>query len=46
MEGPEGNRIYTGILTKPTKLDPWELTETEPPPKEHTLARQRPQTNM
>lgn len=32
----------TGVPTELTNLDPWELSETEPPTKEHTQAGPRP----
>ena len=31
-----------GIPQESTNLDPWELSESEPPTKEHTWARLRP----
>jgi len=42
IEGPEGNRNSVGKLTESNNLDPWELSETEPPTKEHTMAGSRP----
>ena len=36
--GPEGNGYPTGSPTLSTKLDPWELPDTELGIKEHTRA--------
>ncbi|EDL74972.1 rCG58917, isoform CRA_a [Rattus norvegicus] len=36
IEGPEGDRNSTGRPTDSTKLDCWEISETEPPTKELT----------
>ena len=36
IEVPEGNRNFTGRPTESINLDPWGLSETEPPTKEHT----------
>jgi hypothetical protein len=43
IEGPEGDRNSTGRPTKSTHLDPWELSDTEPPTKEHTQTGVGPQ---
>jgi hypothetical protein len=43
IEGPEGDKNSTGRRRDSTNLDPWELSETEPPTKEHTWAGQSPQ---
>ena len=34
IKDPEGNRNSTGRPTESTNLDPWGLSETEPPTKE------------
>lgn len=34
MEGTEGDGHHTRIPTVPTNLDPWDLSEAEPPIKE------------
>ena len=38
IEGPVAYRNHTGRPTEPTNLDAWEISETEPPTKEHSLA--------
>jgi hypothetical protein len=35
-EDPERDKNSMGRPTESTNLDPWELSETEPPTKEHT----------
>ena len=42
IAGPEGDENSTGRPIESTNLDPWKLSETEPPTKEHTLAGMRP----
>ena len=42
IEGAEGDGNPIGRPTVSTNLDPWELPETEPPTKEHTLACPKP----
>jgi hypothetical protein len=42
MGTPEVHRNSTGRPTESTNLDPWELSESEPPTKEHTWAEMRP----
>jgi hypothetical protein len=37
IDGPQGDGNPTGRPTVSTNLDPWELIETKPPTKEHTL---------
>jgi hypothetical protein len=36
IEVPEGDRNPIGRPTETTNLDPWELSETESPIKEHS----------
>ena len=38
IEGLQGDRNSIERLTDSTNLDPWRLSETEPPIKEHTQA--------
>ena len=38
IEGPEGDRNFKGRTIESTSLDPWGLSETELPTKEHTWA--------
>jgi hypothetical protein len=38
IEGPKVPGNLTGEPTESTNLDPWELSETQPPTKEHTQA--------
>jgi hypothetical protein len=38
IENPEGDRSSTGRPTVSTNLEPWEVSKTEPPRKEHTWA--------
>jgi hypothetical protein len=45
-EGPEGKGNPVRKPTESTKLDPWELSETEPLSKEHTWAGTRPPAHM
>jgi hypothetical protein len=40
----DGN--ITGRPRDSTNLDPWELSEADPPTKEYTVARPRPLTHM
>jgi len=42
IEGTEGAKNPTGRPTESTNPDPWELSETKPPTKEHTQAGLRP----
>ena len=42
IEDPEGERNSTRRPTESTTLDPWQLSETEPPTKEHKRAELRP----
>jgi len=42
-DGPERDGNPTGRLIESTNLVPWELSESEPPTKEHTGAGKRPQ---
>jgi hypothetical protein len=42
IEGPEGDRKFTGRPTESTNLDSWWLLATEPPTKEHIGAGPRP----
>jgi len=42
IEGPEGERNCIRRRTESTNLNPWEVSETEPPTKEHTWAGPRP----
>jgi hypothetical protein len=37
VAGPKGDRNSTGRPTESTNLDPWGLSESEPPNKEHRL---------
>jgi hypothetical protein len=46
VEGPGGDRDSTGRSTESTNLGPWELSETEPPTKEHTQTGPRPTAHM
>jgi hypothetical protein len=46
IEGPEGDRNVTGKPTESNNLNPWVLTETEPPTKEHTWAGPRTTAQM
>jgi hypothetical protein len=43
IEVLEGDKNSIGRPTESTNLDPWGLSETEPPTKEHTLVGLRPQ---
>ena len=45
IDSPEGDRNSTGRPTESTNLDPWGLSETEPPTKEHTQAGPSPPPN-
>jgi hypothetical protein len=42
VEGPEGIGTPQEDPTESTNLDPWGLSETEPPTKEHTLGATGP----
>ena len=42
IKGPEVDGNPTERPTESTNLDPWELSESEPPTKEHTWAEMRP----
>jgi len=46
VKSPEEGRDSTGRPTDSTNLDPWELSETEPPIKEHTQSGPRPPAHM
>jgi len=46
IEGPERDGNPTGRPKESTNLDPWEVSESEPPTKEHTGARMRPLAHM
>ena len=46
MESHEGVRNSTGRPTELTNLNPWGLSETEQPIKDHTQTGPRPPTHM
>jgi len=46
IESPVRNRNSTGKLTEATNLNPWELSETELPTKDHTRVGLRPMMHM
>jgi hypothetical protein len=46
IEGTKGGGNSIGRPTVLTNLDPWGLSETEPPTKEHTLAGLRSLAHM
>ena len=46
IEGPNSDRNFTEKLTELTNLDICEISETEPPTKEHTQAGPRTLAHM
>jgi hypothetical protein len=46
IEDHEGDRNCAGRPTVSTKLEPWELLQTEPPTKEHIPSGARPPAHM
>ena len=46
MKALKGIGNPTGEPTELTNLDHWELSETEPPTKEHTQVGKRPPAHM
>jgi hypothetical protein len=46
IEGTEGDGNPIGRPTASANLDPWELSETKPPTKDHTQASLRPPAHM